>query len=392
MGAPAGPLAMTQVTIDRRRFLMLVGSAAAYAALEPHRAWARKLPAGTASLQRWQIPAEASGSSADIARALIGAAVLAPSHWNSQPWRFEAEQNTIRIVSDTQRWAAAIDPDQRALHLSLGAALENLLVTARAYGLRPSVSYLPHDGANGVAAEVTWSLGDARRDRRLFNAIPARRTNRREFDGRGIFFQNRAELAAQLAEDSQLHWLDDRDAVRHVSDLTYEAVHARVLDERTQAERFRWMRFGDDEARTRGDGVTVDGLELGGPAHWLAGRYFNPNSWFLRFGADSAAKQARSQIRSAGALALITTPRAGKAQWLAAGQAYERLALTATTLGIAQQPLSEPLETESGQMELLHRFGVTGEHPAMLLRLGHAGAPEPSTRRSVALVASFRTS
>ena len=172
---------------------MLVGSAATFAALEPHLAWARKLPVGAVSLQSWQLPAEASGSSADIARALIAAAVLAPSHWNAQPWRFEAEQNTIRIVSDTQRWAAAIDPDQRAQHLSLGAALENLLVAARAYGLRPSASYLPHDGANGVTAEVTWSLGDARRDRTLFNAIPARRTNRREYDGRGIFLQNRAE-------------------------------------------------------------------------------------------------------------------------------------------------------------------------------------------------------
>ena len=381
----------TRVTIDRRQFLALVGSAAAYAALKPHEAWAKKLPAGSVSIQPWQLAPEASGSPADIARALIAAAVLAPSHWNAQPWRFESEQNTIRIVSDASRWMPAVDPDQRSLHLSLGAALENLLMAARAYGLRPSVTYLPHEGANGVAAEVTWAAGEPHRDRTLFNAIPARRTNRHEFDGRGIFLQNRAQLTAQLAEDSGLHWMDDRDAIRRVSDLVYTAVHDRMLDDRSQSERFRWMRFGDDEARTRGDGITVDGLEVGGPAHWLAGRYFNPNSWFLRFGAESGAKQAREQIRSAGAIALVTTPRGGRTQWLAAGQAYERLALTATTLGIAQQPISEPLETEAGRTELLHHFGAAGEHPVMLLRLGHARAPEPSMRRSVALVASFRT-
>src|SRR5439155_731305 len=150
--------------------------------------------------------------------------------------------------------------DQRNLHLSLGAALENLLVGARAYGLRPSVTYLPHDGVGGVAAEVAWSPGDVRRDRTLFNALSMRRTNRRDFDGRGIFLQNRALLTAQVADESRLHWMDERDRIREIADLVHDAVHSRVMDERAEAERFRWMRFGDDEARERGDGITVDQL------------------------------------------------------------------------------------------------------------------------------------
>jgi nitroreductase len=387
----SGRFSAVDVAIDRRRFLFLVGGAAAYVSLQPHLAWARHASARAVSLQPWSLPGEASGSTADVARDLIGAAILAPSLWNTQPWRFESEQSTIRIVSDLGRWLPAIDPDQRNLHLSLGAALENLLVAARAYGLRPSVTYLPHDGTGGVAAEVAWAPGEQRHDRTLFNSISTRRTNRRDFDGRGIYLQNRAQLTAQVADDTRLHWMDDHDRIREVGDVVHDAVRDRVLDERSQAERYRWMRFGDDEADTRGDGVTPDQLEMGGLAHWLAGRYFNPDSWLLRFGAENAAKQARSQIRSAGALVLLTTPRGGRAQWLAAGQAYERLALTATALGIAQQPISEPLETETGRAEVVRRFGASGEQPLLLLRLGHARPPRPSLRRSVALVASFRT-
>jgi nitroreductase len=378
--------------IGRRQFLIVAGGAGAYLALRPHLAWARRLPAGSVSLQPWSLPNELSGNSSDVARALIGAAVLAPSHWNAQPWRFESEQSTIRIVGDLQRWMPAIDPEQRNLHLSLGAALENLLIAARAYGLHPSVTYLPNDGTGGVAAEVTWTPGDLHRDRTLFNALTARRTNRREFDGRGIFFQNRAQLAAQVADDTQLHWIDDRERIHAISDLEHDAVRDRIHDERSQAERYRWMRFEEQDARERGDGITIDELELGRVAHWFAGRYFNPGSWMLRFGAENAAKQARAQVRSAGALALLTVPKNGRAQWLAAGQTYERLSLTATALGIAQQPFSEPLETDDGRIGLLHQFGVLGEHPVMLLRLGHARPPRPSVRRSVALVASFRAS
>lgn len=385
------PLA-APAAIDRRRFLILAGSAAAYTVLRPQLAWARRVRADMLTLQPWSLPAEPGASSVEIARSLIGAAVLAPSHWNTQPWRFESEGTAIRIVADLQRSLPAIDPDQSSLMMSLGAGLENLLIAARAYGLRPTASYFPHDGAGNVVAEVTWTAGDSPRDRAMFAAIPERRTNRHEYDGRGIFLQNRAQLTAQIPEGLRLYWVDDRETLHRLAALAHDAVHARVLDARAQAEQYAWMRFGDDEARRRGDGVTVAALEFGGPARWLAGRYFSPHSWLLRFGAQAAARKARAAIQSSGAVALLTTSRAGEAQWLAAGQAYERFALKATTLGIAHQPMNEAIESAPARSEVLQRFGAAGERPLMLVRLGHAKSPPASVRRSVAVVASFRSS
>src|SRR5438067_1993184 len=79
------------VPLDRRRFLVLAASATAFAALAPALApatsWARRLPHGT-SLQPWTLAPEATGAAPDVARTLIAAAVLAPSLWNTQPWRF----------------------------------------------------------------------------------------------------------------------------------------------------------------------------------------------------------------------------------------------------------------------------------------------------------------
>jgi nitroreductase len=379
-------------SLDRRRFLVLAGASAAYLALRPQLALARKVAIALPPIQPWALPADPPGNPIDLARALIGAAVLAPSHWNTQPWRFEVEGSAIRIVMDPQRALPMVDPDQRAMMVSLGAALENLLITARAYGLRPVVTYFPFKGARGVVADVSWTVGDLRRDQALFAAIPARRTNRRTYDGRGVLGQSRAQLSAQVPEELRLHWLDDRDPKRVVSDLAYEAVHAQVADRRMEKERFHWMRFGDDDARRRGDGITIDALELGGPARWIAGRYFAPKSRFLRFGAGSAAKQARESIRSSGALALLCSTGRSEAEWLTGGQAFERVALKATQLGLALQPIQEPIAVEKMRGELLHRFGAAGEHPLLLVRIGHAKRCAPSVRRGVASVASFRNS
>jgi len=376
--------------IDRRRFLLAAGGAAVYLTLGPALAAARRLPDSRSALQPWRLPDDLPSNPEDAARALIAAAVLAPSDWNSQPWRFEVEGNLIRLVADSRRALPVTDPERHGMLIGLGAALENMLIAARAWGQRPSVHYLPHDGARGVVAEVSWMGGEPRRDRALLANIPARRTNRHDFDERGIFSQNRALLMAEAMEGLRFHWLDDPERVRSVGDVAYEATRFQNGDRRAQGEQFGWMRFDGDEKK-RGDGIAVDRLELSGPAGWLAGRYFRPGSWFQRFGTEYAAKQARNQVKSSGALLLVAAPRTDDAQCLLCGQSYERLALKATHLGIANQILSAPTEVAHLRPELKRLFGAAAqEEPLLLVRLGHARSPDPTTRRAVSLVSTFR--
>ena len=374
--------------IDRRRFLVMLGGAAVLAAAGSRTAAAKK-GTGRPHAQPPTIPAEPPSSQVEAARALIGAAILAPSDWNTQPWSFEVDGAAMRLVADTRRALPVTDPERRGMMIALGAALENLLVAARAYGLRPAVTYFPHSGANGVVAEVTWSEGETQRDLGMSAAIPERRTNRRDYDGRAILPQSRAQLTAQVPEGLFLHWIDERDPMRDVADLVHDATREQVLDPRAQGERFTWMRF-DGEEKKRLDGVPLDALELGGPSGWFASHTYNPKSRFLHFGAEGAAKQARSQVRSAGALALLCGPRREEAQWLMGGQAFERLALKATQLGLAHQVLAAPIQSDLHRAELLRAFAATGEDPLVLLRLGHSKPPKAVPRRPVAAVASFR--
>ncbi len=395
-GSPDSRPEFVSLTLDRRRFLLLLGGAAAYASLPPALARAAR-HAARAAPQPWTLPDALPAGPIESARALIGAAILAPSYWNSQPWRFEVDAAEMRLTLDHARTMPACDPDQRFTQMSLGAALENLLVAARAWGQRPSVQYLPWGapalpGAPLVAARITWEPGEQRRDRALFLALGARRSNPRHYDGRAITMQDRAQLLAQVPEELNLHWLDDRAEIRRVALLVHDATLARSRDAVGQGERFRWLRMSDGDARRTGDGITPERLGLAGPLGWLAAHALRPGGHAFAWGVGSVAHEAADAVRSSGALALLSAPRRQDPTFLMAGQAYERLALKATTLGLAQQPLSAPVESEPHRAMLAKRFGAAGEDPLLLVRLGHAHAPDPMPRRAVALVSTYRAS
>src|ERR1051326_7437244 len=186
---PAPGLALA--TLDRRRFLVVLGGAAALHALAPSLSLARRAAGTLPRLQPWTLPDLLPTNPIEAGRALVGAAVLAPSHWNAQPWRFEVDADELRVLLDPTRVLPLDDPDQRFAQMSIGAALENLLVAARAWGQQPAARYLPwgtapRPGSSLVAAAVSWKPAERPRDRLLFLALPDRRTNPHPYDGPAI--------------------------------------------------------------------------------------------------------------------------------------------------------------------------------------------------------------
>ena len=148
--------------------------------------------------------------------------------------------------------------------------------------------------------------------------------------------------------------------------------------------RARSSRSRGSRARTR--------IGLSGPLGWLAAHTLHPHGHGFGWGTSSLAHEAEDAVRSAGALALLTAPQKQDATFLLAGQAYERLALKATTFGLAQQPLSAAIESEPHRAVLARAFGAAGEDPLLLVRLGRAHPVPPTARRTVALVSTYRTS
>jgi nitroreductase len=92
-------------------------------------------------------------------RFLLRYAILAPSVKNSQPWAFSVQDNRIHLIADLDRSQPIADPTRRELYISMGCALENLLVAAEHFGFRHGVSYFPEAEQVELVATVLFAPG-----------------------------------------------------------------------------------------------------------------------------------------------------------------------------------------------------------------------------------------
>src|SRR5215470_13030049 len=100
----------------------------------------------------WDLP---GGENLDLVRA----AILAANAHDSQPWGFRLAPARIDLYADTARNLGSIDPLRREMQLSLGCALENLLLVAQARGSSPALTLRPDPANQTHVARVDLSPG-----------------------------------------------------------------------------------------------------------------------------------------------------------------------------------------------------------------------------------------
>ena len=64
---------------------------------------------------------------------LLRDAVLAPSGHNTQPWLFRVDGDAVDLYADRTQALPVVDPEDRELTISCGAALFNLRVALRRF-------------------------------------------------------------------------------------------------------------------------------------------------------------------------------------------------------------------------------------------------------------------
>lgn len=112
-------------------------------------------------------------TSASQMHVLVRYATLAANGHNTQPWKFAIQQDLIEIHPDYSRNLPVADPSDRELWISLGCALENLILAAQAMGYAPEITY--PDENQSICVKLT---ADTPQSMILFDAIPQRQTTR----------------------------------------------------------------------------------------------------------------------------------------------------------------------------------------------------------------------
>ncbi|MDZ7930734.1 MAG: nitroreductase family protein [Rhodococcus sp. (in: high G+C Gram-positive bacteria)] len=316
-----------------------------------------------------------------VVQMLVELACRAPSVHNSQPWRWVHSEHGLDLFTDRSRLLGAIDPTERQMLLSCGAALDHLCTAAAAFRWTADVELMPTAGASDHLARVrlTHDAHPRSHEFDLLAAINRRHSDRRAF---GPVPDNRipARYVGRVdgADDIRTTFLsaESKETLATASRLS---ASARKYDATYQAE-IRWWAGHS----FRSGGIPPEALtDRAESSRVQVGREFpEPH----RIGRT----ETREPTTDESTVVLLGTASDERLDWLQCGRAMSAFLLAATADGLATCPLTHMTE-QSGSRALVESLAPGRGVPQVLIRIGAPtiGSPlAPTPRRAVSSVLS----
>lgn len=318
---------------------------------------------------------------------LLKYAILAPSGHNTQPWLFKITKNhLIELYADRSRALPVVDPDDRELTISCGAALYHLRLAANHFGIADDVELLPDKNNLDLLAKIALKKDasvqkQAEHDTPLFAAITKRRSNRLPFEGKKL----PDELVATLRGNASAHnaWLDvidDELKKNTMADLISQGDKIQLSDKRFRRELAAWVHPNRSKSR--------DGMP--GYAHGIPDLMSYVGPVLIRtfdLGKGQAAKDMQLATGSP-ILAVLGTDSDGPLSWIHTGQALARILLQARSVDVWASFMNQPIEVPELRQKLREALGRTTGFPQLLMRMGYGRDVKATPRRDVSEVAS----
>jgi hypothetical protein len=307
-----------------------------------------------------------TGSTRDKLRAAIRYAILAPSSHNSQPWLFRLFDDHLDLLADRARRLPVVDPDDRELVISCGAALFNYRLALRHFGLAERVEVFPDSGDPDLLARITLrgTTDASDEDHALFSMLRERHTDRAQYKRIAVPELLLESLAAAAArEGAWLRVLDTEPARNGAAGLVAEGDRIQMADPAFRRELASWMRPNGSHKR--------DGMP--GHAHDLGRLSAVTGPLIIRTFDIGKRRAAQDEMLTQGSpvLAVLGTEHNRPAAWLEAGQALSRVLLRAALDGVSASFLNQAIEVPGLRLPLKVLVDRPG-YPQLLLRLGYS--------------------
>jgi len=302
----------------------------------------------------------------------VHTATTAPSLHNSQPWRFRIEGPAVDVYADPGRRLEVVDPAGREQLISVGAAVFTLRLAIQRAGYHAELTTFPRPDEPDLVARVVagqpTAVGPA--TEALAEAIPHRHTNRRPF------------AHTPVPPDVLHHLVDAARREGAVLTVASPAGRDRVLAMAFEAGRRLRDRPGYREELDRWTGYSVrhDGVPV-----WAVGPWDALEAVPVRdFGEFSELRRPVEPFEPYPTILVLSTDGDARPDWLRAGQALQRVLLTATWQNLATTPISQPVEVP--EVRGLLTDAATGLDAQMVLRVGYGKIAGRSPRRPVSEV------
>ncbi|GAA4467952.1 Rv1355c family protein [Nemorincola caseinilytica] len=313
--------------------------------------------------------APSSAISAGDLQQVAQAAIEAPSAANNQPWKLLSKDGALYLFHDKQQSYSWTDPIDFIARISLGAALENIIIKAASLGFEAHYTLFPAGEDQPLVATIAFRPSEAVRPLGApAMYIGTRCTNRKRGDNAPLpagIYTDLATACARVA-DTKLTFLTDPDIINAFADIESAAERVRSLHPQSHHEFFhKELRWNDSGTEKITEGLDIKTLEL-----------TVAEEMGMRIGSDPGViallnqwrtgkvfeKLIRLSIRSSSAVGLVSVPQYSAAHLVNGGRAVEQVWLEATRHHLSVQPISAPL--------FLHArakyAGMDGEDPNMV--------------------------
>lgn len=309
---------------------------------------------------------------------LLRYAILSPSSYNTQPWKFGLSDEGIAVYADYARRLPVADPDNRELVMGVGAAITNLRVAAAHFGFGCAVEYNQHESNDRPLAFVRLSrphslFPEETTPSQLFQAITKRHTNRNPFMMARVPEQVTASLN-ELANPALASLFVSRDGTlnQQVADLVAEADRLQLADSLMRKELAEWIR---PNFTRKSDGVTGAGFGVSDLVSVV-------NPWAMKtfdLGRLRAARDKNLCLEAPGLVVIHSED--SLLHWLEAGELLERVLLTLTKNSVQFSFFNMLIENTSLRSRLRSLLKISS-WPQLLLRIGYClTEPARSPRR-----------
>jgi hypothetical protein len=308
---------------------------------------------------------------------IIKYAAQAPSEHNTQPWKFKITGDTITIFPDFIRSLAVADSDNHALYISMGCALENMIIAANEfnYVARPDTG----KDENGLFVRVLLYERGKMEKSGLFDYIVKRQVTRSKYKPGRIPYKILSELVDET-DDEGIHsrlFLSETE----IKSLIPYIIKGHKLQSGNKLfinELVTWFRFSEKEAMLKGDGLWSASFGLS-----ALGRFIGPVCMKLSVSSVRESRRLTELMLASSGLLMFLVEKNDPYHWIKLGQVFQQFGLKATKHQVSHSHLNMPCEELQVRNELIRDFNLQDLTPLLLIRFGYSDPMPYSFRRKL---------
>lgn len=316
-------------------------------------------------------------------------ASLAPSGHNAQPWAVKiVEPKHWVIGSDKKRWLPAVDSNNRELLLSIGAFIENLVISAGAVGYEVDIQLIAKNPLDTDIADIRIKKGKTM-DFPL-EIIKKRRTVRSGYIDQEIKTEDlkyitkhdaKSCVVSDVPSPHSFYFPNNSPQGKYLQEGTIEANRTQAFRDPAQEELANWIRWSNKEARQYRNGLTPESMEIKGFAGWYVRNFYNRPSVQKKSFREQTLDIVVKQVKSCGGWLVVTSSDSNIPTLVEYGRVFENMLLKIREKMIAVHPMTQMLEEEVWKNKVAKELGVTGE-VQWILRIGYLKSyPDPVSLR-----------